>query len=372
MRKEILITAFEPFGGKKQNASAEALRLLPDEIAGTGIRKMILPVEFGRAAELILQQPAEFVFMLGEAGGRKTVTPEMRAVNLRDARIPDNAGHQPRHEKILPDGPEEYRTGIPVRRIAAQMKAEGYCIEVSEDAGAFVCNETFYLVGTKTHAAEFIHCPGEAEQAAEYAKIIRRLIETALEERQTVEKAQEYIRQLFRDNTDGHGWDHTLRVYRNALLIAETEPEADRLIVSAGALLHDADDAKLFQTENNANARRFLEKQHLSPAVADEICRNINSVSYSKNKNRRPETIEGQIIQDADRLDAIGAIGIARTFAYGGGHHRSPEDSIAHFHEKLLLLRDRMNTAKGKEMAVSRHAFLERFLEEWDRENGRL
>ena len=91
-------------------------------------------------------------------------------------------------------------------------------------------------------------------------------------------------------------------------------------------------------------------------------------MSFSKNADRRPETIEGKIVQDADRLDALGAIGIARTFAYGGKHSRSPEDSIAHFHEKLLLLKDRMNTAKGKEMAESRHAFLNMFLAEWEKE----
>ena len=110
-----------------------------------------------------------------------------------------------------------------------------------------------------------------------------------------VEAAKDYIRALFAENTDGHGFGHSMRVYRNALLILETEPEADR-------------------------------------------------------------------------LDAIGAIGIARTFAYGGKHGRPPEDSIAHFHEKLLLLKDRMNTEKAREMAASRHAFMEQFLREWNRE----
>ena len=104
------------------------------------------------------------------------------------------------------------------------------------------------------------------------------------------------------------------------------------------------------------------------PDTADAICRIINGVSFSKNADRRPETIEGKIVQDADRLDALGAIGIARTFAYGGKHGRPPEDSIAHFYEKLLLLKDRMNTARGKEMAGSRHAFLETFLKQWEEE----
>ena len=173
----ILITAFEPFGGKARNASAEVLRLLPEEIAGCRVRKLVLPVVFGRAAELVLQQEADAVFMLGEAGGRTAVTPEIRAANLRDARIPDNAGAQPRNEKILEDGPDHCYTRIPVRRITAQLRREGYAAEVSEDAGTFVCNETFYLVGTALRVlAEFIHCPGDEGRAPEFAETVRRFI----------------------------------------------------------------------------------------------------------------------------------------------------------------------------------------------------
>ena len=188
--------------------------------------------------------------------------------------------------------------------------------------------------------------------------------------RNMIDEAINYIRELFAENADGHGFEHAMRVYRNALLIAETEPEADRLMVSLGALLHDADDHKLFSTENNANARRFLEAQGVDRETADRICGAVNSVSFSRNRGKHPDTIEGRIIQDADRLDAIGAIGIARTFAYGGKHGRTPEDSIAHFHEKLLLLKDLMNTEKAKEMAESRHAFMEQFLKEWEQEIG--
>jgi uncharacterized protein len=187
---------------------------------------------------------------------------------------------------------------------------------------------------------------------------------------QMIDAAKEYIRELFAENADGHGLEHALRVYRNAILIAETEPGADKQIVALGALLHDADDHKLFHTENNANARRFLEAQGVGQETADRICEAINAVSFSQNRGKRPETIEGQLIQDADRLDAIGAVGIARTFAYGGKHGRTPEDSIAHFHEKLLLLKDLMNTEKAKELAEERHAFMEAFLREWDRETG--
>lgn len=366
----ILITAFEPFGGKERNASAETLRLLPEKIGGNEVRKMLLPVVFGEAAKQVLQQEADAIFMLGEAGNRSTVTPEIRAVNLRDARIPDNAGKQPKGEKILQDGPEIFRSRVSIRRIVRRLQEEGIAAAASEDAGTFVCNDTFYSVGVRCPAlTEFIHCPGDADRAAEFAETIRRFIELAMAEETAVREAQDYIRGLFKDNRDGHGADHTMRVYRNALRIADTEPDADRFVVSLGALLHDADDAKLFHTENNANARRFLESRGVCPETAEFICRVINGVSFSKNGDRRPETIEGMIVQDADRLDAIGAIGIARTFAYGAKHDRESGDSIAHFHEKLLLLKDRMNTKRGREMAEPRHVFLELFLKEWEKEN---
>ena len=181
------------------------------------------------------------------------------------------------------------------------------------------------------------------------------------------QEAIEYIRDLFRDNADGHGADHSLRVWRNAMMIAESE-DCDPRIVSLAALLHDVDDYKLFATENNANARRFLDAHGVTREDADRICAAVNAVSFSKNKGKRPETAEGRIVQDADRLDALGAVGIARTFAYGGGHGRPPEDSIAHFHEKLLLLKDMMNTEKAKRIAEERHAYMEGFLREWDLE----
>ena len=186
----------------------------------------------------------------------------------------------------------------------------------------------------------------------------------------TIDAAKEYIGRLFAGNADGHGLDHSIRVYKNAMLLAETEPTADRFIVALSALLHDADDYKLFQTENNANARNFLKSANVDPETTARICEVINTVSFSKNRGKKPETIEGQIVQDADRLDAIGAIGIARTFAFGGKHNRSLESSIDHFHEKLLLLKDMLNTEKAKELAENRHRFMEQFLKEWEKETG--
>ena len=184
-----------------------------------------------------------------------------------------------------------------------------------------------------------------------------------------VKEATEYIRTLFQGNSDGHDFDHTMRVFHTALEIADSEPDCDRRIVALAALLHDADDYKLFATADNANARAFLNSQNVDEATAERICTAINSVSFSKNRDKCPESIESKIVQDADRLDAIGAIGIARTFAYGGKHGRTLDSSIAHFHEKLLLLKAMMHTEKAKEMAESRHAFMESFLQEWETEN---
>lgn len=179
-----------------------------------------------------------------------------------------------------------------------------------------------------------------------------------------IEEAIAYINELFCGNAGGHDAGHTLRVYHNAMRISEGESGCDREIVALTALLHDADDRKLFRTENNANARAFLEKNHVPAQRIEWICDAVNDVSFSRNRGRIPESIEGKIVQDADRLDALGAIGIARTFAYGGEHGRPLEESVQHFHDKLLLLKDLMNTATAKELAGKRHDFLLMFLRE--------
>ncbi len=186
----------------------------------------------------------------------------------------------------------------------------------------------------------------------------------------TITAAIDYIQDLFRGNSGGHDAAHSLRVYRNALLIADGEPGCDTELVALAALLHDTDDHKLFRTENNANARSFLTVQKVAPEKIERICEAINAVSFSQNRGRRPETLEGRIVQDADRLDALGAIGIARTFAYGGEHGRSLDESVAHFHEKLLLLKDELNTEAARRIAEPRHALLERFLEEYEKESS--
>ncbi|MBR5648688.1 HD domain-containing protein [Pseudobutyrivibrio sp.] len=182
-------------------------------------------------------------------------------------------------------------------------------------------------------------------------------------------KAIEYVKTLFSGNSDGHDANHTLRVYKNVQLLLESYPEADSFISSLSALLHDVDDHKLFKTQNNDNARNFLQENGLSEELIENICEIINSVSFSKNKGKTPRTIEGQIVQDADRLDAIGAIGIARTFAYGGRAGRSLEDSIQHFYDKLLLLKDEMNTEAALKIAMERHEYMENFLKEYFEES---
>ena len=184
------------------------------------------------------------------------------------------------------------------------------------------------------------------------------------------EKAIAYVEVLFGGNSGGHDTDHSLRVWRNTLLIAETEPDCDKQIAELAALLHDADDHKLFQTEDLANARQFLKENQVSEEETERICAAIRSVSFSRNKDRRPDTLEGQVVQDADRLDAMGAIGIARTFAYGGEHGRPMQESVQHFYDKLLRLKDRMNTGMGRKLAGERHAFLETFLQKYFEESG--
>ena len=179
-----------------------------------------------------------------------------------------------------------------------------------------------------------------------------------------IDDAVKFIESIFANNTDGHDAGHSLRVYNNAMRIAEKYPDCDKTVISLAALLHDADDHKLFNTVNNANARRFLKEHDVGQDITEKICGVINSVSFSKNKDRSPDTIEGKIVQDSDRLDAIGAIGIARTFAFGGKTGRTIGSTLNHFNEKLLLLKDKMNTEEAKSIAAERHQFMEAFLDE--------
>ena len=176
------------------------------------------------------------------------------------------------------------------------------------------------------------------------------------------------VRDLLSLDSSGHDFEHTMRVNKTALDIAKSYPEADKDLITLIALLHDVDDPKIFNTENNENARKIMESQKLDKSLINSVIAGINEISFSKNKDKKPSTIEAQIVQDADRLDAIGAIGVARTFAFGGSKGRSLGSSINHFHEKLLLLKDMMNTEVAKKMAEKRHDFLLDFLEEYEKE----
>lgn len=178
-----------------------------------------------------------------------------------------------------------------------------------------------------------------------------------------IKKAIEYLENIFNGNSDGHGADHSLRVYNNALSIRKAY-ECNELYVDLGALLHDVDDHKLFNNKNNENARKFLVENDFDSEAIEDIVEIINSVSFTKNKGTKPKTLEACIVQDADRLDAIGAIGIARTFMYSGKHERGIEDSLKHFDEKLLLLKDMMNTDEAKRLAEKRDSFMKEFLSE--------
>lgn len=183
-----------------------------------------------------------------------------------------------------------------------------------------------------------------------------------------IEAAKVYIHDLFKSNSDGHDENHSLRVYQTAVQIAKEYPECNMAVVELSSLLHDVDDHKLFDTKDNMNARHFLKNHCVKDDDIELICQVINGVSFSKNKGIRPQTLEGKIVQDADRLDAIGAVGIARTFAYGGKAGRSLESSLQHFQDKLLLLKDMMNTEKAKKIAENRHLYMENFLIEFRNE----
>ena len=203
--------------------------------------------------------------------------------------------------------------------------------------------------------------------------------------------ALEFVKNTFHNDASGHDYFHTLRVYKMAMRIAEQE-NADLLTVQLAALLHDVDDIKL-SPETYANKDKavgFLRKHGISEETIGTICGIIDEVSFKGTDTTVPETIEGKCVQDADRLDAIGAIGIARAFAYGGNHGRIMYDpeikpavnmnaeqyhshistTINHFYEKLFLLKDLMNTDTAKKIAEQREkymkAYISEFLDEWD------
>ncbi len=170
--KKLLITGFDPFGGADVNPSWLAVEALPDQVGEYELCKLRIPTVFGKAASLVLEKAAEFspdvILCIGQAGGREAVTPERIGVNIRDARIMDNAGNQPRGEFVAADGPAAYFATVPVEAMAEAVREAGIPGTVSNSAGAFVCNDVLYSLlhhyaGTAVRVG-FIHVPYITEQ----------------------------------------------------------------------------------------------------------------------------------------------------------------------------------------------------------------
>ncbi len=188
------------------------------------------------------------------------------------------------------------------------------------------------------------------------------------EKNEILENAKKYARKIFASNHDGHDILHTIRVCNNALYIAKKEDKGDEFLIALCSILHDVDDPKLFLTVRNQNARIFLENEGMQEEEIERVCTIINEISFSRNKGKVPSSIESMIVQDADRLDAIGAIGVVRVFEYGGNKGRPTEETLWHFNEKLLLLKDLMNTDTGRKEAERRHRWMVDFLREYKKE----
>lgn len=210
-----------------------------------------------------------------------------------------------------------------------------------------------------------------------------------------IDKTISFVKEKLKDAEAGHDWFHMQRVYKNALLIADGE-QCDLEVVKLGALLHDIADSKFHDGDESIGpkvAREFLESQNASEEIIVHVVNIIENISFKGgNFEKKFTSKELEIVQDADRLDALGAIGIARTFNYGGFKNRplynpdiapnlnmskeeyknSESPTLNHFYEKLLLLKDKMNTETGKKIAEERHRFMELFLSqfyaEWDGE----
>lgn len=214
---------------------------------------------------------------------------------------------------------------------------------------------------------------------------------TAMTSTAIVKKTEAYVRKKMQGEGTGHDWWHVVRVRNIAKMIAREE-HADVFVVELSALLHDIADHKFHDGDDTIGPRlasQYLASLRVAPAVIEHVAYIISNVSFNKSFDvtHEPPSKELQVMRDADRLDALGAIGIARAFAYGGYRQRelynpaekprvykSSEDyrkrsmgghTINHFYEKLLLLKDRMNTKAGKRIAQRRHAFLLKYLEQF-------
>ncbi|SDG79986.1 HD domain-containing protein [Psychroflexus sediminis] len=210
---------------------------------------------------------------------------------------------------------------------------------------------------------------------------------------QIISNTKSFVQETLVNAEGGHDWFHILRVYNNAKHILSKE-NADAYVVELASLLHDIADSKFHKGDEDIGprtAKSFLRTQSVDPEVIEHVVNIIKNVSYKGGHNLSDfHSIELDIVQDADRLDAIGAIGIARTFNFGGfknnplydpeipanpnqskeEYKKSRSPTINHFYEKLLLLKDKMNTKTAREIAAQRHEFmlnyLDQFYKEWD------
>lgn len=210
-----------------------------------------------------------------------------------------------------------------------------------------------------------------------------------------IDKTILFVKEKLANAEGGHDWFHIERVYKNAVLISKNEV-CNPVIVQLGSLLHDIADSKFHDGDETVGpriAREFLESENVDEEIITHVVNIIENISYKGgNFEKKFSSIELDVVQDADRLDAIGAIGIARTFNYGGFKNRAlynpniaPNSSMTkeeykkndsptlnHFYEKLLLLKDKMNTQTGKQIAQERHRYMEGFLAqfyaEWEGE----
>lgn len=210
-------------------------------------------------------------------------------------------------------------------------------------------------------------------------------------EENLIKNTIQFVKETLENAEGGHDWFHIERVYNNSCLIAESE-KCDLLVVKLSALLHDIADSKFHRGDETVGpviAKNFLEKEQASKQVVEHVLKIIENISFKGgNEQQSFHSKELEIVQDADRLDAIGAIGIARTFNYGGFKNRKLYDpeikpnlnltkeeyknstapTINHFYEKLLLLKNKMNTETGKKLAQKRHDFMETYLEQFFKE----
>lgn len=206
----------------------------------------------------------------------------------------------------------------------------------------------------------------------------------------TIERARDFVRNELGKDSSGHDWWHIHRVATTAVKLAN-QCAADPFVVELAALLHDIGDYKVrgeSDEPESAPGRRWLAAENVDAATIDHVCEIIDTMSFKGGTGKTLRTVEGKVVQDADRLDAIGAVGIARAFAYGGHkgrlmynpehppetfetveqYRKSTGPTINHFHEKLLLLKDLLNTDPAKKLAEGRHQFMLDYLARFEAE----